>query len=112
MKRALPSHSQPFPYETRSKYPLNDTMRELTQVPNRAIVDNPHKVSPPGMGYATRVGKVGVVKERRIYLSLNPDNGANPKYTGDERSDTNDVRRGKRYRRKMKSDRSSRGEET
>lgn len=55
---------------------------------------------PDWHGGTNRIGKEAVVKKKTIYLPINPGNGADLRYNGDERSDTDEICRGKRYRQK------------
>lgn len=76
---------------------------------DRTTVGNQSKAYPNGMEGAARIGDGSSVTERAIYLPINPESGANLRYTGDEKPDTDEDRRGKTHRQKRKDDRKSHG---
>lgn len=102
VERVLPLDPQLPPYGTRSGYSLEDTLRELTQEPDRALVADPCKVYPTGMRGTTRFGEERAVREKTMYLSLNHSSGADLRYTEDKRSDIDEDLRRKRYRKKKR----------
>lgn len=61
------------------------------------------------MDGTNRIAEKTTVKEKTLYLSLDPANETNLDYTGDERSDIDKDCRGKGYFQIKKSDRKSRG---
>lgn len=109
VERVLSLHPQPSPYGTQSAYPLENTLKQLTQESDRATVENLLKVHQVGMEGTARIVEEEVLKEMAIYLHANPGNRADFRYTGDERQDIDEDCRGRRYRQKKKSNRKYRG---
>lgn len=83
-------------------YPPGDTLKEPTQENDRATQASPSKAYPTDLGGPYRMEEKSIVKEKTIYLLINPVTEANLRYAGDKRSDTDENRRGKRYRQKKK----------
>lgn len=76
------------PYGTQSGYSLEEAMKELTQEPCWPTVAKPCKFYPISMGETTLIGEESVVKKKTVYFPINSGNGADSRYTGDEKSST------------------------
>lgn len=97
-------HTQSFPYTAQPAYYLEDTVSDLTQEPDWAAVRSPSTVYSAGMKGKNRIGKDAVAEEKMIYLFRNSGYGADITYISEERSDTGENRRGKRFRQNKKRD--------
>lgn len=109
VERVLPLHPPSSPYGTQSGYCLEDSLKELTQKPDRASVARPSKVWPTGVGGTNCIEEESVVEKKTIYLPIHRGSGGDFRYAGDERSRTGENRRGKRYCQKKKADTKYRG---
>lgn len=106
----LPLHPQLSPHGTQFGYSLEDTLRELLQERGRATVASLPKAYPTKLQRAASTGEESVVNAKKTYLLKTSSNGKNLNYCGDERSDTDEDNRDKRYCQKKRGEQEFRAE--
>lgn len=70
-------HPKEFSYGVQSGYPLENTVKELKQENDWAIVVSPSRVYLAAMKKIAHIDEESVVKQKTVYLSINSGNGAN-----------------------------------
>lgn len=102
LDRLLPLHLQQSPSAAQSRYVLKDTRKELTQETGRATVASLSQAYLAEKEGAARFGEKSVVEKKRIHPFINYGNEADPRYTDDKRSHTEQRRGGRRISRRRR----------
>lgn len=110
MKRVLILPPQPTLYGTQSEKPLEGKVEELPKKPKQTILASTSQAYPTSNEETTHIEKEHFVKKKILYLLVKYFKEADFRYSGSERSHTDENSPKEKYRSSKKSEKKTHGE--